>query len=137
MDIHRIIQSQFSTLQLCWIFCAFGFAIFSIVLFLKDRQGMSILFLFIAGLILRLVVAGLDPFLWTWDEQYHALVARNMMTHPFKPMLVSNPLLEYDFRNWQANHVWVHKQPFSSGRSPSFSGCSAPVSSCYGCLRPS
>ena len=57
-------------------------------------------------------MSGLDPFLWTWDEQYHALVARNMMTHPFKPMLVSNPLLEYDFRNWQANHVWVHKQPF-------------------------
>jgi len=35
----------------------------------------------------RIFAAMLDPFLNTWDEQFHALVAKNMMANPFKPML--------------------------------------------------
>lgn len=50
-------------------------------------------------------------FLNLWDEQYHALVAKNMIGHPFKPMLYVDPLLRYDYKNWTANHVWLHKQP--------------------------
>jgi 4-amino-4-deoxy-L-arabinose transferase-like glycosyltransferase len=111
MDLTKLIQTQFSNLQLSWIFCALFFGFVSIILFLKGKYGYSLLFLFLSGLILRLVTASLDPFLWTWDEQYHALVAKNMILHPFKPMLVSHPVLEYDFRNWKENSVWLHKQP--------------------------
>jgi 4-amino-4-deoxy-L-arabinose transferase len=111
MELSRIIQTQFSNPQLAWIICAFIFGLTSIILFLRGKQGYSLLFLFLAGLILRLVMATLDPFLWSWDEQYHALVAKNMLVNPFKPMLISNPLLDYDFRNWQENHIWLHKQP--------------------------
>src|SRR6185312_9273700 len=53
----------------------------------------------------------LDPFLHVWDEKFHALVARNMMGNPFKPMLVKNPLVPFDYRIWVYNHIWLHKQP--------------------------
>jgi 4-amino-4-deoxy-L-arabinose transferase-like glycosyltransferase len=112
MDLTKIIQTHFSNPQLAWIICALALGMMSIVLFLRGKQGYSLLFLFLAGLILRVVTAALDPFLWIWDEQYHALVAKNMVMNPFKPMLISNPVLDYDFRNWLENHIWLHKQPF-------------------------
>jgi 4-amino-4-deoxy-L-arabinose transferase len=46
-----------------------------------------------------------------WDEQYHALVGKNLGNHWFKPTLYEHTPLPYDYRNWTANHVWVHKQP--------------------------
>jgi 4-amino-4-deoxy-L-arabinose transferase len=112
LHLKTIIDTNFTSQELSWIICAIAFGAFSIILFLRDKYTWSILSLFISGLILRFVMAGLDPFLWTWDEQYHALVAKNMMTAPFKPMLVVRPYLDYDFTNWQANHIWLHKQPF-------------------------
>ncbi len=71
---------------------------------------MAILILVVCGLLLR-VFTSADLFLHQWDERYHALVARNMIGHPFKPTLYENPLLPYDFRNWSGNHIWIHKQP--------------------------
>jgi len=35
-----------------------------------------------------------------------------MLTDPAKPVLISNPLLDYDFHNWKGNHIWLHKQPW-------------------------
>ena len=56
-------------------------------------------------------MANLDHFLILWDEQFHALVAKNLVADPLKPVLYSNPILEYDYRNWAGNHIWLHKQP--------------------------
>jgi 4-amino-4-deoxy-L-arabinose transferase-like glycosyltransferase len=56
-------------------------------------------------------MANLDHFLILWDEQYHALVAKNMLKNPFKPTLYPVELLDYDYRNWSANYIWLHKQP--------------------------
>ncbi len=52
-----------------------------------------------------------NPFLHMWDEQVHAVVAKNMLHNPFKPMLIPDPVLPIDFKNWTGNHIWVHKQP--------------------------
>jgi 4-amino-4-deoxy-L-arabinose transferase len=67
--------------------------------------------LFAAALLIRFLSAQADPFLHNWDERFHALVARNLVHDPFKPMLIANPVTAYDFRDWKANHVWLHKQP--------------------------
>ena len=64
----------------------------------------------LCGLILRLFVAN-DFFLHEWDEQFHALVAKNLIKHPLIPTLYDNPILPYDFKAWNMNHIWVHKQP--------------------------
>lgn len=107
-----MIQTNFSVGQVLWIFLAFLSGLASIIFFLRQNHRISLVFLFSAGLVLRLFSAGLDPFLNTWDEQFHALVAKNLLTDPFKPMLIRYPVLDYDFTNWQANHIWLHKQPW-------------------------
>lgn len=56
-------------------------------------------------------MAHIDPFLHIWDERFHALVARNMMDHPFVPTLRTNPVLPVDPTSWTQGHIWLHKQP--------------------------
>lgn len=66
----------------------------------------------LSALCLYLYVSA-DFFLHHWDERYHALVAKNLLHHPLLPTLYNNPVLPYDFRDWQANHIWLHKQPLA------------------------
>lgn len=78
----------------------------------REQYGNAILLMILAGLGLYFYVSA-DLFLHYWDERYHALVAKNLIEHPLIPTLYDNPVLPYDFRNWQANHVWLHKQPLA------------------------
>lgn len=52
-----------------------------------------------------------DKVLHHWDEKFHALVAKHCMDEPFRPVLYKTTLLDYDYKNWYNNHVWLHKQP--------------------------
>lgn len=76
----------------------------------KQKFELCLFLIILGGLILR-VFTSFDFYLHEWDERYHALVAKNLIENPFKPMLYTNPILEYDYRNWASNHIWVHKQP--------------------------
>jgi len=91
------------------VLCAFGYFL-SWRYFLKSKWKPAILLLMFCGLALR-IYASSDFFLNTWDERYHALVAKNLMKHPFTPTLYDSPILSYDYKDWSANHIWVHKQP--------------------------
>jgi 4-amino-4-deoxy-L-arabinose transferase-like glycosyltransferase len=92
------------------LFIALPLFIISIVLF-QYKKNWGIISLVLATLVLGYFMANLDPFLNTWDEQQHALVAKNMMNNPFKPMLYVDPLFDYDPEYWVENHIWLHKQP--------------------------
>ncbi len=71
-----------------------------------------LLVIIISGFIFRIWLAGSDAYLHDWDERFHALIAENMMDHPFKPMLIRQPVgNNYDPFNWTRSHIWVHKQP--------------------------
>jgi 4-amino-4-deoxy-L-arabinose transferase-like glycosyltransferase len=83
----------------------------SILFYSLEKTRISLVLLFIGTLCLGFFIANLDPFLVTWDEQFHALVAKNMLLNPLKPTLYPFPLLGYDVSNWAGNHVWLHKQP--------------------------
>lgn len=48
-----------------------------------------------------------------WDEGYHAIVARNLTKHPLKFTLYDQPWLEYDYKSWGTNHIWLHKPPMA------------------------
>ena len=90
----------------------FVFFVASIVTFqFYKRELVSITLLFFAGIFLCSFMAILDPFLNTWDEQFHALVAKNCINRPFEPYLYLNHFLPFDYRNWTANEIWLHKQP--------------------------
>jgi len=92
------------------IICIAGYYL-AIRQFRRQRILVSILLLMVCGSILRFYSAT-DLYLHQWDERYHALVAKNMIEQPFKPVLYADPVLPYDYKNWSANHIWVHKQPF-------------------------
>ena len=64
------------------------------------------------GFLVRLFVS-CDFYLHEWDERYHALVAKNLIDNPLKPLLYAHPILPYDYTQWASNHVWLHKQPFA------------------------
>ncbi len=88
-------------------------AILSVYAFLvADQKRVGIFLLLLSAIALRFVMISLDSFVHPWDERYHALVAKNMITWPFKPMLISRPVLAYDPHDWAYNHIWLHKQPF-------------------------
>lgn len=79
--------------------------------FKQIQNNLLLLSILITGFFCRVYAALADPFLHDWDERYHALVSRNMMEFPFKPMLNKVTLGEFDVNAWCCNHIWLHKQP--------------------------
>tara|TARA_R110002050_G_scaffold200591_1_gene335536 strand:- start:82964 stop:84457 length:1494 start_codon:yes stop_codon:yes gene_type:complete len=77
---------------------------------LIENSSYQIVAIALSGLVL-VVYMSTDFYLHDWDERYHALVAKNLISNPFKPMLYANPVLDFDFREWASNHIWMHKQP--------------------------
>ncbi|MBF9223245.1 ArnT family glycosyltransferase [Hymenobacter ruricola] len=77
----------------------------------REQRQQSIAVLMAAALTLRIGVAGLDPFLHSWDERFHALVAKNLLDNWMRPVLHADPVLPYDYQQWCCNSVWLHKQP--------------------------
>lgn len=104
-------KTYFDSLHVFELFIALLLLFTSIICFNKKKYSISILLLFASGIVIRLFMITLDPFLNMWDEQVHALVAKNMILHPLKPMLYNDPVLPFDFRIWISNFVWLHKQP--------------------------
>lgn len=96
-----------------------AFAMASVMLYLlsfyqfkKGKDQWATVFIALAGGLIFCWSAA-DGYLHQWDEQFHALVAKNLSEDPLRPMLYSQPLVEYDYTNWTQNHIWLHKQPFS------------------------
>ncbi len=75
-----------------------------------NKKGLLLFLILILALFLR-VYLSLDDFLHTWDERFHALVAKNLLDDPLKPLLYKNPVFPYNAKDWFANHIWLHKQP--------------------------
>ncbi len=86
------------------VFCCMAF-----VAIFFGKQKFALLCLLVSAFTLRWFAAHLDPFLHDWDEKFHALVARNMITDPFVPRL--RPDNPYDTLAWCCTDIWLHKQP--------------------------
>ena len=108
-----VIQAtNFTVSQYVPLIIGLFFALMSLIYFHYFRKNkMALLFLILGGFFLRLFVALLDPHLVLWDEQYHAMVAKNMMSNPFSPMLYPNAELPFNEMSWVGGHIWLHKQP--------------------------
>ncbi len=78
----------------------------------RHRFHRAALTIALAAVLIR-AYAGADLALHPWDERYHALVAKNLIANPLVPTLRLDPVLDYDFRNWESNHVWLHKPPLA------------------------
>lgn len=75
-------------------------------------KNYSLCLILILGFILRLYTS-FDFFLHPWDECYHALVSKNLLSDFLKPTLYQNPILDYNYTSWTSNHIWLHKQPMA------------------------
>jgi len=76
----------------------------------NKSYSMALFLILLVGLLLRIYAAS-DLYLHEWDERYHALVAKHMIAAPFRPTLYAHPVLDYDYRSWVSNHIWLHKPP--------------------------
>ena len=88
----------------------FGLSGFAFWWMRQQRWRLALGSLLVLGFALRLFAAA-DNHLHPRDERYHALVGKNLSSSFPTPLLYQDPLLPYDYRQWSANHVWVHKQP--------------------------
>src|SRR5687768_11870528 len=104
-------SGSFTSLQYAWLAAGILLFIVAVVLFLKGKTGLSLIVLTVGGFVLRLLMTNTDPFIYDWDEQYHALVAKNLADHPGIPKLYSEPLLHPEEMRWDKNHIWLHKPP--------------------------
>jgi 4-amino-4-deoxy-L-arabinose transferase-like glycosyltransferase len=76
----------------------------------SNRPGYALSAIIVLCVFVK-VYCSLDQYLHEWDERYHALVAKNMLAHPFVPTLYDNPVEPYDYREWTSNHIWLSKPP--------------------------
>lgn len=68
-------------------------------------------FLFFAAFGISFGLSSINPLFFTWDEQFHALVAKNGMTDFFHPTLFLDEPLNLSY-SWVNATTWTHKQPF-------------------------
>lgn len=85
--------------------------LFAAVLTFRRYGNVALTLLILGALGMGFFAANLNSFLEIWDEQFHALVAKNMTSSPFTPRLFPEELLAYDHTNWTNNYIWLHKQP--------------------------
>lgn len=76
-----------------------------------NKPKTAIAFFILCVFTLKYFFAGAEIFLNVWDEQFHALVAKNLSKRPLVPLLYPQALLPYDYKGWSLNFVWLHKQP--------------------------
>ncbi len=80
--------------------------------FRRNDQRAALAILIASAFLLRLGPA-LDAQLHPWDERYHAVVAKNMIASPLRPMLYRHAELPHDDGDWTRARIWLHKPPFS------------------------
>lgn len=106
-----MIETHFTDRDLIFLVTGLLAGFVSVFLFVRGRIMPALAALIVSGFALRLWMAFIDPFVNIWDEQFHALVAKNMANHFFTPTLVDQPLLPTDPSYWVYTHVWLHKPP--------------------------
>jgi 4-amino-4-deoxy-L-arabinose transferase len=104
-------NSYFTLGQQGAIGLAVALGLLSIALHVRNKHRWALMVLTASAFVLRLFAAWLDPFLNDWDEVFHAVVAKNLIAHPFTPMLYAEPAMPLT-DSWARCHVWLHKPPF-------------------------
>lgn len=76
----------------------------------KLNDPLTYLLLIVANGSIGLIAINLFDFLFLWDEQFHALVAKNLSANPSIPLLYTEHCLPHSL-NWTEGTIWLHKQP--------------------------
>lgn len=106
-----LFSKAFSDIQVLLLALAALAFLSSLYFQIKNKEHLSVGFLILTALLVFSFAALLDPFLNLWDERFHALVGKNLMSHPFKPTLYDDPVVSMAYDRWDRYHIWLHKQP--------------------------
>ena len=91
-----------------------GLIFLIISLWLSKRSYTKAICVFLLScLFTGFAFAEITPYLHLWDEQFHALVAKNLSETPLTPRLLPEVPVNYNFTNWNENHIWLHKPPLT------------------------
>lgn len=102
--------NSFSSEQILPFYMAITLLLASLILW-NWKKTAGLFSLFFGAFSLAYFMAALDPFFWVWDEQYHAMVGKNLSNNFLKPMLYQENPVPHDSNFWINNTVWLHKQP--------------------------
>ena len=106
------VTDRFNNYQSILFYLAIFFLVLSYYVFFKMKKELgAVLLLSIGALFFRMLVCTLNTHLQLWDEQFHALVAKNMTDSLFNPMLIVHHLFPFKIADWTSNNIWLHKQP--------------------------
>lgn len=93
-------------LLVCWIvFLAVSIWSYS------RKPGIFPYVLFLSAVCIAASFACFSPYLYAWDEQFHALVAKNLAKDPLTPKLIPDHPLDVGQNTWSDGIIWLHKQP--------------------------
>ncbi len=67
----------------------------------------------VTALLMASSFATIDPFFHTWDESFHALVAKNLSESYLSPHLINENLFGSEPEVWIGKYIWLHKPPLS------------------------
>jgi 4-amino-4-deoxy-L-arabinose transferase len=101
-------KTYFDNQQLYLLSVGALLVISSIVFQLRNQYKQALIILFIGTIGIYLFSALLDPFLNLWDERFHALVAKNLLSHPLRPTLYDDPVVNMAYNHWDNAIIWLH-----------------------------
>lgn len=105
-DSLQHIQYTSQLLLVCWIL----FTVFAVVSYAKFPKLIPF-FLFLSAVSIAAAFATFSSYFFPWDEQFHALVGKNLISNPWIPKLYSANPLGLKSRIWADSEIWLHKQP--------------------------
>lgn len=105
-------ETHFAVRDLWFIGCGLLFFAASLIFYQRGKINAALILLLLGGATFRLMLVVMDPFLHGWDEQFHALVAKNLAQHPLHPTLIDQPVMPVHPAEWVSNYTWLHKPPF-------------------------
>lgn len=106
IDLLNNIPNNAFTLLTIWLVLL----LFTIFLFYKNNRYWKFS-LFFSAFCIAAAFALFSPFLYPWDEQFHALVAKNCMSDPFHPKILKSDPIGHNSNEWILTTTWLHKQP--------------------------
>lgn len=88
-----------------------GVILITAIFTFRKSENLGLSLLVIGAIFIGYFAGNLNHYLELWDEQFHALVAKNMSSTPLTPRLFPEAVLPYNYTHWTYNYIWLHKQP--------------------------
>jgi 4-amino-4-deoxy-L-arabinose transferase len=106
-----LILGELPVESVLFFFTGLLFAISSVWTLANQKHKQTGWLLFLMTFFIGLAFANATSYFFIWDEQFHALVAKNLSENPFHPQLMNFAPWLFENANWSSQTTWLHKPP--------------------------